>query len=103
MNPKIYFGFQDVFCNKKPIYNVLFFSKEPPSLLHLAVYLFFGSIIVVYTLFSAHFGFCWENNWERKEYAMHWYAEVPVPQVIYGLNVSFGDLRGCEEFLVSTF
>jgi hypothetical protein len=65
------------------------FSKEPPTWSQVAKYLGVGLCIVSTTIFTAHLGYCTENNKQKVDYTHLWYDEVPVPQLIFGLNVSF--------------
>jgi hypothetical protein len=75
------------------IFNPKIFSKRPPSLFQIIAYLSFGALVVGIVLVTSTLAYCILNNEEEKrEYAMYWYAEVPVPQLTFGIHVRIFEL-----------
>lgn len=67
---------------------ILCFSNSPPGFIQNLVYFLISMTITLSSFYTVNRAYCNIDYSNRVESANLWYEEVPVPQLVVGMNVS---------------
>jgi hypothetical protein len=71
------------------IFNNKVFSNSPPSTIKSLAYLLFCLIIFSVSSYVVHGAYCLIDYSSRVDYGHLWFAELEIPQLVIGADVSF--------------